>query len=211
MSGRERARAGARRASEALALAAEAGIHRLAIPTPFMVGRVNAYLIEDSPLTLVDSGPNSAKALDELEQALAARGHAIEDIELLVVTHQHIDHFGLASILARRSGAEVAALDRLAPLPGATSASEADLDDRFAERLMLRHGIPADIVTALRAVSASFRAWGSAVEVTRPLADGERAAAARPHAARAAPPRPQPLGHRLPRRVPLACCSPPTT
>ena len=55
---------------EGLALAAEAGIHRLAIPTPFQVGRVNAYLIEDSPLTLVDSGPNSAKALDELEQAL---------------------------------------------------------------------------------------------------------------------------------------------
>ncbi len=37
---------------------------------------------------------------------------------------------------------------------------------------MLRHGIPAEIVTALRAVSAGFRAWGSAVEVTRPLADG---------------------------------------
>jgi glyoxylase-like metal-dependent hydrolase (beta-lactamase superfamily II) len=28
------------------------------------------------------------------------------------------------------------------------------------------------VVTALRAVSAGFRAWGSAVEVTRPLADG---------------------------------------
>ena len=38
---------------------------------------------------------------------------------------------------------------------------------------MLRHGIPADVVTALRAVSASFRGWGSAVEVTRPLRDGE--------------------------------------
>ena len=92
-----------RRASEDRASArapagrTEAGIHRLAIPTPFQVGRVNAYLIEDSPLTLVDSGPNSAKALDELEQALAARGHAVEDIELLIVTHQHIDHFGLAS------------------------------------------------------------------------------------------------------------------
>ncbi len=33
---------------EALAVAAAAGIHRLAIPTPFMVGRVNAYLIEDA-------------------------------------------------------------------------------------------------------------------------------------------------------------------
>jgi glyoxylase-like metal-dependent hydrolase (beta-lactamase superfamily II) len=154
-----------------LALAAEAGIHRLAIPTPFMVGRVNAYLIEDSPLTLIDSGPNSAKALDELEQALAARGHRIEDIELLVISHQHMDHFGLASILARRSGAEVAAFDALAPYLAAYSA-ETDLDDRFAEGVMLRHGIPPEVVTALRAVSAGFRAWGSAVEVTRPLADG---------------------------------------
>ncbi len=159
-------------AEAALAVAADAGIHRLAIPTPFQVGRINAYLIEDSPLTLVDSGPNSAKALDELEQALAARGHAIEDIELLVITHQHIDHFGLAAILQRRSGAEVAALDRLAPLL-ARYGEEAELDDRFAEQLMLRHGIPADIVTALRAVSASFRAWGSAVEISRPLSDGE--------------------------------------
>jgi glyoxylase-like metal-dependent hydrolase (beta-lactamase superfamily II) len=154
---------------EALAAAAEAGIHRLAIPTPFMVGRVNAYLIEDSPLTLVDSGPNSAKALDELEQALAARGHAVEDIELLIITHQHMDHFGLASILARRSGAEVAALDGLAPFL-ANYGHKTDLEDRFAEQLMLRHGIPPEIVTALRAVSAGFRAWGSAVEVTRPLA-----------------------------------------
>jgi glyoxylase-like metal-dependent hydrolase (beta-lactamase superfamily II) len=157
---------------ELLAQAAEAGIHRLAIPTPFQVGRVNAYLIEDSPLTLIDSGPNSGKALDELEQALAAHGHAVEDIELLVITHQHIDHFGLASILARRSGAEVAALEGLVSYLG-DYRTAAELDDLFAEEIMLRHGIPADVVTALRAVSASFRAWGSAVEITRPLHDGE--------------------------------------
>jgi glyoxylase-like metal-dependent hydrolase (beta-lactamase superfamily II) len=156
---------------EERALETDAGIHRLAIPTPFMVGRVNAYLIEDSPLTLVDSGPNSAKALDELEQELAARGYAVEDLELLVITHQHMDHFGLASILARRSGAEVAALADVAPFL-AGYGSEIDREDRFAELMMLRHGIPPEIVTALRAVSAGFRAWGSAVEVTRPLSDG---------------------------------------
>jgi glyoxylase-like metal-dependent hydrolase (beta-lactamase superfamily II) len=155
--------------------AAEAGIHRLAIPTPFQVGRVNAYLIEDEPLTLIDSGPNSAQSLDELERALAGRGHRIEDIGLLVISHQHIDHFGLAAILARRSGAEVAALDALAPYLGDYT-DQAELDDRFAEEVMLRSGIPADVVTALRAVSASFRAWGSAVEVTRPLYDGEELA-----------------------------------
>lgn len=158
--------------SESLARAAAAGVHCLAIPTPFQVGRVNAYLIEDEPLTLIDSGPNSAKALDELELALAARGHAIEDLELLVITHQHIDHIGLAAILARRSGAQVAALAGLDSYLGRFR-QEAELDDRFAERVMLRHGIPADVVSALRAVSASFRAWGSTVEVTRTFTDGE--------------------------------------
>src|SRR6266540_3975926 len=44
---------------EALEKAREAGIHRLRIPTPFAVGRVNCYLIEDEPLTLVDTGRNS--------------------------------------------------------------------------------------------------------------------------------------------------------
>ena len=82
--------------------AAEAGIHRLAIPTPFAVGRVNVYLIEDEPLTLVDAGPNSGSSLDELERQVAAHGHRIDDIGLVVLTHQHIDHLGLVNIVASR-------------------------------------------------------------------------------------------------------------
>ena len=149
--------------------AAEAGIHRLAIPTPFMVGRVNAYLIEDDPLTLLDTGPNSGKALDELEQALAARGHRVEDLERIVISHQHVDHLGLVDILARRSGAEICALDLLAPVLEDFSA-HAEADDALAETLMLRHGIPPDVVTALRAVSRAFRGWGASAHVDRPLA-----------------------------------------
>ncbi len=152
-------------------IAERAGIHCLAIPTPFAVGKVNLYLIEDEPLTLIDAGPNSGQALDELEQALARRGHAIEDIGLLVLTHQHMDHIGLAGIIARRSGAEVAALDLVAPyLRRYTEDMEAD--DRFAARMMLRHGLTEDVVLALRAVSAGYRAWGASVTVTRPLAAG---------------------------------------
>lgn len=155
-----------------LGQAVDAGIHRLAIPTPFQVGRVNAYLIEDSPLTLIDSGPSSERSLRELERGLAAHGHAIEDIGLLILTHQHVDHFGLAATLAQRSGAEVAALEGLAPyLREFETATE--LDDRFAQRVMSRHGIPAEVIATLRTVSASFRTWGAAVQVTRPLRDGE--------------------------------------
>jgi glyoxylase-like metal-dependent hydrolase (beta-lactamase superfamily II) len=153
--------------------AAEAGVHRLPIPTPFLVGRVNVYLIEDDPLTLVDTGPNSGKALDALEQALAAHGRRVEDLELIVLTHQHIDHLGLVEILARRSGAEVAALDRLVPYVEHFG-EEAELDDQFAEEVMRVHGIADDVVRALRAVSRAFRAWGGSTRVSRPLPSGSR-------------------------------------
>jgi glyoxylase-like metal-dependent hydrolase (beta-lactamase superfamily II) len=157
---------------QALEQAALAGIHRLQIPTPFAVGRVNCYLIEDGPLTLVDTGPNSGKALDELSTQLGARGHSIDDLELVIVTHQHIDHLGLVEIVAEHSGAEVAALG-LATERLANFDEDAEADDRFAVELMLRSGIPEEVTAALRSVSRSFRGWGSHVAVTRPLADGE--------------------------------------
>src|SRR3954449_12830458 len=96
-------------------LADDAGLRCLPIPTPFAVGRVNCYLIEDEPLTLLDTGPNSGKALDELERALEAHAREEEDSEVIVLSHRHMDHLALAGILARRSGAEVAGLDLLAP------------------------------------------------------------------------------------------------
>ena len=147
-------------------------IHRLSIPTPFAVGRVNCYLIDDDPLTLVDTGPNSGKALDELDIALRERGRRIDDLERIVITHQHLDHMGLVGILARRSSAEVVTLDLLAPVIEEFGA-HAERDDELAESLMLRHGIPRDVVTALRSMSRAFRAWGGSAPVDRQLADGE--------------------------------------
>jgi glyoxylase-like metal-dependent hydrolase (beta-lactamase superfamily II) len=155
--------------------AAEVGIHRLAIPTPFAVGRVNVYLIEDEPLTLVDAGPNSGSSLDELQRGLAALGHSLEELELVILTHQHIDHLGLVSIVAGRSGAEVAAIDAAVPFVERYS-DEAQADDDFAREIMLRHGIPGDVVRALQSVSQAFRAWGAPAKITRVLRDGDRIA-----------------------------------
>lgn len=157
---------------EALEQAALAGVHRLPIPTPFAVGKVNAYLIEDDPLTLVDTGPNSGRSLEVLNEQLVAHGHAIEDIGLVLITHNHTDHIGLTEIVVEHSGAEVGALgaaaERLADYEG-----EAERDDKMAVELMLRSGIPEEIALALQSVSSTFRGWGGPVHVTRPLADGD--------------------------------------
>jgi glyoxylase-like metal-dependent hydrolase (beta-lactamase superfamily II) len=158
-------------ADDALALAQRAGIHRIAVPTPFLVGRVNCYLIEDDPLTLIDTGPNSGKSLDDLERALGTLGRRIEDLELIVVTHQHMDHVGLLEILARRSGAHVASLDVLGPYLANFSRSAA-ADDEFAQGVMRRHGVPGDLATVLGSLAAAFRAFGSSGNVTRELHPG---------------------------------------
>lgn len=159
-------------AEDAFAAAADAGIHRMAIPTPFAVGRVNVYLIEDRPLTLIDAGPNSGKSLDTLARDLAGLGHRLEDIELIVITHQHLDHVGLVEIIAGRSGADVAAWHLLAPYLKDFSASAA-ADDVFAQAIMKRHGVPHDTWVALGSAVAAFRAFGSSANVTRPLHDGD--------------------------------------
>src|SRR5437588_328847 len=59
---------------DAFARASGEGIHRLAIPTPFAVGRVNCYLVEDEPLTLVDTGPNPSGAPPPRTQSV---GHGL--------------------------------------------------------------------------------------------------------------------------------------
>jgi glyoxylase-like metal-dependent hydrolase (beta-lactamase superfamily II) len=159
-------------AADALAVAERAGIHAIALPTPFLVGRVNCYLIEDEPLTLIDTGPNSGKTLDDLERALEARGRRIEDLELIVITHQHMDHLGLLEILARRSGAQVATLDLLGPYLADFSRS-ATLDDEFAQAIMRLHGVPDDLATVLGSLSAALRAFGSSGQVTHALRDGD--------------------------------------
>jgi glyoxylase-like metal-dependent hydrolase (beta-lactamase superfamily II) len=77
------------------------------LPTPYPVGDVNAYLIESDELTLLDTGVFWDKSLAALSAALASLGRKIEDLDNVVVTHHHFDHFGAAFHLSGLSGARV--------------------------------------------------------------------------------------------------------
>lgn len=156
---------------EALAAARDAGVHRIALPTPFAIGNVNAYLIEDRPLTLVDCGPDSATTLLALEHGLAELGHRLDEVELIILTHQHLDHIGLAEAVRQRSGAEIACHADLAPVMGRWD-EHAALDDDAAHDLMVLHGVEPRVAEALRAMATLVSHWGHGAEVTRPLGDG---------------------------------------
>lgn len=148
------------------------GIHMLEIPTPFAVGPVNCYLIEDDPLTIFDPGPNSGEAIEALVVGLRARGHELGDIERIVVTHQHIDHQGLTQVVQHASGAEVVCLDKCKPWLESFH-EESSATDRWASKMLVQHGVGEEVAVALRSVAKAFRGWGCECPVDRTVSEGD--------------------------------------
>jgi glyoxylase-like metal-dependent hydrolase (beta-lactamase superfamily II) len=146
------------------------GIARIAIRTPWPVGPVNVYVLDDDPLTLVDTGQRTPEALADLEAGLRELGHRVEDLERIVVTHQHIDHCGLAATLVARSGAELCALGPMADWLSAYPGS-AEAEDDFEHAILERHGARAPALR--RGANRGALLYGEPAVVTRRLADGE--------------------------------------
>ena len=82
-------------------------IFALSCPVPFDVGSVNVYLLLGEPLTLVDTGSRINFTIDDLSELAARAGVALKDIKQLILTHRHIDHFGLARDIKAHTGCEV--------------------------------------------------------------------------------------------------------
>jgi glyoxylase-like metal-dependent hydrolase (beta-lactamase superfamily II) len=120
-----------------------ASVEAIPIPLPH-VGSVNAWLLRGEPLAIVDTGPCSDLALDALEGGLRLRGVRVEDIELVICTHHHHDHVGLAATIKRRAGARIAALARAADY-GERYLDNVARDRFFSRELMRDHGVPDEL------------------------------------------------------------------
>jgi glyoxylase-like metal-dependent hydrolase (beta-lactamase superfamily II) len=79
---------------------------RLRLPLPWPgVPHVNAWAIAAGDgVVLVDTGLGDAGALGQLELALKQAGLRLEHIRLLVCTHAHSDHYGLAGSIVDAAG-----------------------------------------------------------------------------------------------------------
>jgi glyoxylase-like metal-dependent hydrolase (beta-lactamase superfamily II) len=146
----------------------------IAIPIPLAhVGSVNAWLLRGDPVTLIDSGPREERALAALEAGLRREGLRVEDIELLLATHHHLDHVGLAATVQRRSGATVAVLDRTADYVAGYPA-EVEEDRRFARALMRYHAVPEALIAESEGFWDYIRGTTESVRAGVRLADGDR-------------------------------------
>jgi glyoxylase-like metal-dependent hydrolase (beta-lactamase superfamily II) len=85
------------------------GVWRLRLPLPWPgVPHGNAWAIAHGDgIVLFDTGMGGKGRLRQLDLALAQAGFGVEDIGLLVCTHSHIDHYGLAASICEAAGCEL--------------------------------------------------------------------------------------------------------
>ena len=145
------------------------GLWRLRLPLPWPgVPHVNAFAIASgSGVVLVDTGLHEPGGMRQLERALELAGLRIEHVRLLVCTHAHSDHYGLAAPILQAAGCEL----WMHPNHGHMTKAAADPDSMLARRVeVARHsGVPAD---TLEAYESARRGQGVGVaEVVMPDRD----------------------------------------
>lgn len=87
------------------------GIRRVPVPIPFPQagGPVNVLAIDEEGggFALIDAGLGTPDAEAALREGLRAEGLQLEALRRILVTHGHIDHYGLAQTLREPAGARV--------------------------------------------------------------------------------------------------------
>jgi glyoxylase-like metal-dependent hydrolase (beta-lactamase superfamily II) len=85
------------------------GVWRLRLPLPWPgVPHGNAWAVAaDGGLVLFDTGMGGKGRMRQLDLALAQIGFGVEDVRLLVCTHSHTDHYGLAAPITEGAGCEL--------------------------------------------------------------------------------------------------------
>ena len=136
------------------------GVWRLRLPLPWPgVPHVNAFAVgAGDGVVLFDTGMATTDGMRQLELALAQVGLRVSDVRLVVCTHAHADHYGLAGPITEVAGCELwihPAWEHVRPL---AEDPEAALDRRI--EVARQSGVPA---AALERYQRSRRGEGSGI------------------------------------------------
>jgi glyoxylase-like metal-dependent hydrolase (beta-lactamase superfamily II) len=142
------------------------GLWSIPVPIPHNPLRyVSVYAIElESGVALVDAGWPTDESWEALNAGLAEAGGSMGDVQAVVVTHLHPDHYGLAGRVREASGAWVGLHPADATLLENRYHDTDELLERMRE-LMAMSGVPADKLPDLNMASMEITAT---MNVARP-------------------------------------------
>lgn len=142
------------------------------IPIPFPIGPVHSYLIRGDSITLIDSGPKTEKAWKALIYQLNANGYRLKDIDQIILTHHHVDHIGLLSLM-KEHHPNIKILAH--PLTIPVVEKDPDYLQRkvqYFEELYLRNGLSPSQVESIKRFYHDLEEYADPVNVDQELNDG---------------------------------------
>src|SRR5205823_3511301 len=116
---------------------------------------------------------NVPEAADALEQQLNDAGVGFAKLNTLLVTHIHPDHYGLAGMVKKRSGAKVIIHQRERDLIRSRYRNPEQLLATMGDWLLMQ-GVPADQMQDLKVSAMPVRSYVEAVEPDEVVWGGER-------------------------------------
>jgi glyoxylase-like metal-dependent hydrolase (beta-lactamase superfamily II) len=131
------------------------GIHQIKVPIPDNpLGFLNCYLVQGkNGWLMVDTGWYTQEAFNALEAGLKDMGLGFSDVETIVVTHVHADHYGLAGRIKQVSPATKLLAHRWeGDLIESRYIKFAELRDKMGAVLAL-HGVPPTDLASLQSAS----------------------------------------------------------
>ena len=152
-------------------------VARIATPTPLGVGDINSYLIlppdgADGRVTLVDTGVKTPESFEVMRSGLKDHGLGFEDIERILITHAHMDHFGQAQRIRSLSGAKAFASAGEAALMRTHFSPSGDRRD-FVMHYFDRWGVPSGLLEGQNRMAQFALEIQDPIEVDGTLADGD--------------------------------------
>jgi glyoxylase-like metal-dependent hydrolase (beta-lactamase superfamily II) len=147
-------------------------IYAIPLPTPFIIGPVNAFLIKRNPITLVDTGVGTPDCYDALCLALQSHGLQVRDIKVILLTHGHVDHIGQLARLLEESGAQ--AYGHVSVLPARDYQEAERLSREFLLDVFRQFGVPDDIVSETKKARENFIGMSGPPRIDHVLNDGDR-------------------------------------
>jgi glyoxylase-like metal-dependent hydrolase (beta-lactamase superfamily II) len=148
------------------------GIYQVVLPTPFPVGPVNCYVTTQEPITLIDTGTLWEPSRLALVEQLSELDLSLPDIQRIIITHPHADHFGMAAEIVRMTSAEVWSHPVNPPYLNPSN-EFIRVRDQFYEQVLSQSGVPEDERLQFFSSRSGRGPYWETVECTHFLDEGD--------------------------------------
>lgn len=140
------------------------GIFRLRLPLPGgKPDHINAYVFTGSHPLLFDTGMHQSAV--HLENALAGLGLSFSDLECVILSHRHFDHYGAAADILKRSGKSIPMIAHPSEAPYMAAQNGLGLSIADLWQWLTVSGVPFRYKATVTLVALLFKTFARKIQV----------------------------------------------